>query len=210
MKEKTWQYERVIGVPVVAQQERTWLVAMRTRVWSLALPSGLMIPHYHELWCRSGLYLALLWLWGRPAAAALIRPLAWELLYAMGVALKRPKKKKKKKKKKEIRKVWGGLIRLGDLNWENPTHWRWGFWTDIWRMSICKRACQWSERKSGPTWLESGKESFLMEDTGIYYFQKVILHLCVQGQWWCSSPEVDGDLWKLWERHQWFGPGRWW
>ena len=32
--------------------------------------------------------LALLWLWCRPAAAALIRPLAWELPYAAGVALK--------------------------------------------------------------------------------------------------------------------------
>ena len=29
-----------------------------------------------------------------PAAVALIRPLAWELSYAMGAALKRPKKKK--------------------------------------------------------------------------------------------------------------------
>ena len=32
--------------------------------------------------------LALLWLWHRPAAAALIRPLAWEPPYASGVALK--------------------------------------------------------------------------------------------------------------------------
>ena len=39
--------------------------------------------------CRSDP--ALLWLW--PAAVALIQPLAWELPYAMGVALKRPKKK---------------------------------------------------------------------------------------------------------------------
>ena len=29
----------------------------------------------------------------RPGAAAPIPPLAWELLYALGVALKRPKKK---------------------------------------------------------------------------------------------------------------------
>ena len=34
-----------------------------------------------------------------PLATALIRPLAWELPYAMDAALKRPKKKKKKKKK---------------------------------------------------------------------------------------------------------------
>ena len=32
---------------------------------------------------------ALLWLWCRPAAAALIRPLAWELPYAVGAALKK-------------------------------------------------------------------------------------------------------------------------
>ena len=38
--------------------------------------------------------LALLWLW--LAATALIRPLAWELPYALGTALKGPEKKKKK------------------------------------------------------------------------------------------------------------------
>ena len=32
---------------------------------------------------------ALLWLWCRPAAAALIRLLAWELPYAVGAALKK-------------------------------------------------------------------------------------------------------------------------
>ena len=36
---------------------------------------------------------ALLWLWGRPTAAALIRPLAWELPYARGAVLKRQKNK---------------------------------------------------------------------------------------------------------------------
>ena len=35
----------------------------------------------------------LLWLWCRPAAAALIQPLAWKRPHAMGVALKRQKKK---------------------------------------------------------------------------------------------------------------------
>ena len=43
--------------------------------------------------CRHGLDLALLWLWCRPAAVAQIRLLAWELPYAMDVALERPKKK---------------------------------------------------------------------------------------------------------------------
>ena len=37
---------------------------------------------------RHGLEPVLLWLWCRLAAAALIRHLAWELPYALGVALK--------------------------------------------------------------------------------------------------------------------------
>ena len=42
------------------------------------------------------------WLWRRPAATAVIQPLAWELPYAASMALK--KKKKKRKKKKELGK----------------------------------------------------------------------------------------------------------
>ena len=45
---------------------------------------------------RCGLDLVLLWLWCRPAAAASIQPLAWELPYATGVAVKEKKTKKKK------------------------------------------------------------------------------------------------------------------
>ena len=45
---------------------------------------------------RRGSDLALLWLCCRPAATALIRRLAWEPPYAMGVALKGQKRKKKK------------------------------------------------------------------------------------------------------------------
>ena len=48
---------------------------MRTHVRSLALLSGLRVRCYRELW---------LWL----AVVAPIRPLAWELSYAVGVALK--------------------------------------------------------------------------------------------------------------------------
>ena len=40
------------------------------------------------------------WLWHRPVVTALIERLAWEPPYAVGAALKRPKKKKKKKKVK--------------------------------------------------------------------------------------------------------------
>ena len=46
---------------------------------------------------RCGSDLALLWLGRRPAATALIQPLAWEPPYAVSATLKRPKKKKKKK-----------------------------------------------------------------------------------------------------------------
>ena len=48
--------------------------------------------------CRCGLDLALLWLWHRPAAAALIGPVAWEPLYAVDVALKKDEKKSKPQK----------------------------------------------------------------------------------------------------------------
>ena len=43
----------------------------------------------------------MLWLWCRPAAAALIHPLAQELPYATGAALKKKKKKKRKKERKK-------------------------------------------------------------------------------------------------------------
>ena len=46
----------------------------------------------------NGLDPALLWLWRRPVATALIRPLAWEPPYAMGVALKRQKDRNRNKK----------------------------------------------------------------------------------------------------------------
>ena len=40
----------------------------------------------------------LLWIWCRPEATALIRPLPWEPPYAAGAALEKAKKDKKKKK----------------------------------------------------------------------------------------------------------------
>jgi len=70
----------------VAQWKRIRLGIMRLQVRSLASLSGLRIWWCRELWCR-------------PAAVALIRPLAWEPPYAASLALKRQKDKKKKKKK---------------------------------------------------------------------------------------------------------------
>ena len=70
---------------------RIWLVSMRLLVQSLALLSGLRIHHSHELCCwlqTRCLDPMSLWLWYKPAAAALIRPLAWDLPYVTGSALK--------------------------------------------------------------------------------------------------------------------------
>ena len=50
---------------------------------------------------RPGLDLALLWLWCRLAATALIRPLAWEPLYARGAALENQKDKTNKQTNKK-------------------------------------------------------------------------------------------------------------
>ena len=57
---------------------------MRKQVLSLALFIGLRIWRCCELWCgcRRGSDPALLWLWCRQAAAALIPPLAWVLPWA--------------------------------------------------------------------------------------------------------------------------------
>ena len=62
----------------MAQWKQIQLGTMRFRVRSLALLRGLRIWHCCELWFR-------------PAAIALIHPLAWEPPYAMGVALESKK-----------------------------------------------------------------------------------------------------------------------
>jgi len=48
---------------------------------------------------RRGSDLALLWLWCRPAATALTRPLAWEPPCALGLVLKDLKKEEEERKK---------------------------------------------------------------------------------------------------------------
>ena len=55
---------------------------------------------------RRGLGPSLLWLWYRPAAAAPMQLLAWELPYAEGVALKSQKKKKERKKERKIGNIY--------------------------------------------------------------------------------------------------------
>ena len=83
---------------IVAQWKRIQLGTMRLQVWSLALLSGLRIPHCYEPWCRSqtrlgsGIAVPV----HRPTAVAPILPLAWATPYAVGMALKGQKGKKKK------------------------------------------------------------------------------------------------------------------
>ena len=87
---------------------------MRMQVQSLALLNGLRVQHCHELWCRSQtwLLLVLLWLWYRLAATALTQPLAWELPYAAGVALKVKKKKTTTKIQKNKKNPKGFHIKM--------------------------------------------------------------------------------------------------
>ena len=70
---------------------------MRLQIQSLAFLSGLRIRHWSSCGVdgRCGSDPVLLWLWRRPAATALIPPLAWEPPYAVGSS---PRKKTKKKK----------------------------------------------------------------------------------------------------------------
>ena len=58
---------------------------MTMQVQSLASLSGLRIWRCLELWCK-------------PAAIPSIQPLAWELAYAVGVALESKKKEKVERK----------------------------------------------------------------------------------------------------------------
>ena len=81
----------------MAQWKQIRLGTIRLQVQSLALLSGLGsgvavscgIGHRR---CSDP---TLLWLWCRPAAIALIQPVAWELPYAANAALKKAKKERK-------------------------------------------------------------------------------------------------------------------
>ena len=61
---------------------------------------------------RCGLDLVFLWLWHRPEAIALIKPLAWKPLYAEGTALKRTKTKTKQKKTQKLFSRKKGFTKL--------------------------------------------------------------------------------------------------
>ena len=72
---------------------------------------------------RCGLDLVLLWLWCRQASAAPIRPLAWELPYAVGAALKSKTNKQTKEQVAELFnsfqfKEMSGLGKAVTVNWK--------------------------------------------------------------------------------------------
>ena len=54
---------------------------------------------------KCSLDLALLWLWCRPAAAALIQPLTWELPFAESTAVKEKQKQKSTSVGEDVEKV---------------------------------------------------------------------------------------------------------
>ena len=65
--------------------------------------------------CRRGSDPALLWLWHRPVAAALIGPLGWEPPYAMGTALEKAKRQKNKESECSSRGGMGSIP--GPVRW---------------------------------------------------------------------------------------------
>ena len=64
--------------------------------------------------CRCSSDPELLWLWRRLGAIALIRPLAWECLYAVSVALK-----SQKKKKEDLVHIHNGILLSHKKEWNN-------------------------------------------------------------------------------------------
>ena len=66
--------------------------------------------------CTQGSDAVLLWLWYRPAATVLILPLAWELPYAVVVALKR----QDREREEWIKKMGGdGILLSHQKGWNN-------------------------------------------------------------------------------------------
>ena len=60
--------------------------------WPRPVGEGSGVAVSRGVGCRRGSDPALLWLWCRPVATALIQPLAWEPPYAVGAALEKTKK----------------------------------------------------------------------------------------------------------------------
>ena len=101
----------------MAQRWQTWLVSMRLNPWPHSVVWGSSVAVSHGVGCGHCLHMALLWLWCRLEATALIQALGWELPYAASEAVKskKPKKKKKKTPKKTLKKsVVSEFLKNGD------------------------------------------------------------------------------------------------
>ena len=80
-----------MGVPVVVQWKRIWLVSIRMQVRSLTLLSGLRIRRCHDLWCRLQTWSQICYCCGFGVGQQLIQTLAWEFPYAADAVLKSKK-----------------------------------------------------------------------------------------------------------------------
>ena len=94
---------------------------------------------------RSGSDLVLLWLWGRPAAVALIQPLAWKLRYATGASLKKKKKDTEINMKKLYVIQRPGILHMKKNKCTLPKHIKY-IRSSHWYLKT-KKKCHWTLQK---------------------------------------------------------------
>ena len=105
MRRQQSNLSEAVVVKIVTVEFPSWLSGYRIRLGTMRLwvrslglaqwVKGSGVAMSCGVDHRRGSDLALLWLWCRPAASALIRPLAWEPPYAESAALEKTKRLKK-------------------------------------------------------------------------------------------------------------------
>ena len=87
--EEQWQKKSVVGVPTMVQKSRNLTSIHKgmglITAWLTSIAVSWGVSH------SCGSDLALLWLCCKLASVVLIQPIAWELTYAVGTALKKKK-----------------------------------------------------------------------------------------------------------------------
>ena len=124
---------------------------------------------------RHGSDLALLWLWHRPVATAPIRPLAWELPYAMSVALKKQKQQQRKLKQVHLmlqKNVRMSISQISAISTNSNWIWRWSGATAV--SALTAPGCFFSKLKQG---------SRSLQETGHSSYKESNLHLW--RAFWC-------------------------